>query len=401
MQHHVILVPGFFGFSSLGNLSYFVGVKEQLTHRFAEHGLDVSLTEVLTSPTASIRSRAARVREAMTRVADETEGPLHVIGHSTGGLDARVAISPAASLPTDVKFDCFERLASVVTLSTPHYGTPLASFFGGAMGKPLLRLLAVASSTLLTHGKLPIKAAVKLGHILTRADDYLGLDKTLLDQVYAELLSDFSEERRQQLVEYVSSVSSDQSLIFQLTPAGCDLLNATSADPEKVRYGCVVARAARPELRHSVRLGHDVYAQWLGVLFRALYKLSSRTRPSERPQLGSEQEKRLVELFGELPDPAENDGIVPTLSQVWGEVIDGVQGDHLDLVGHYGPLDPRSPRADWFPSGSGFDAEGFERVWNGVADFITDEAVHRRAASGRGRVREDAAGGRQTVAVDA
>ncbi len=379
MRHHVILIPGFFGFSGLGDLSYFVGVSDRLQQRFAQHDLEVDIREVRTPPMASIRSRAASVRESLVEIVEQSEGPIHLIGHSTGGLDARIAISPGASLPTDVGFKDYHRIRSVATVATPHFGAPLANFFGSAMGRPLVRLLALLLTVVLSHGELPLRAVLRIGRILTRADDALGLDRTLLDQLYADLLADFTKERQDQIARFVASISSDQSLLFQLTPAGCDLLNATSADPENIRYGCVVTYAPQPNLRSVLRHRHDVYAQTLSLIYRVLYLLSSRTSASETPILSAEQLDQLAALMNRRPTLQDNDGVVPTLSQVWGEIIAVAPGDHLDVVGHYGALDVEDPRADWLPSGSGFDGQRFGELWSRVADFVVDEAVHERS----------------------
>jgi hypothetical protein len=51
-RHHVILVPGFFGFGSLGELTYFVGVREVLEKAFERLSLNVNVVEVPTLPTA-------------------------------------------------------------------------------------------------------------------------------------------------------------------------------------------------------------------------------------------------------------------------------------------------------------------------------------------------------------
>ena len=69
-RHHVVLVPGFFGFGSLGELTYFVGVREALTRAFERFSLDVNVVEVSTLPTASIRHRAARVQETLAQIAE-------------------------------------------------------------------------------------------------------------------------------------------------------------------------------------------------------------------------------------------------------------------------------------------------------------------------------------------
>ena len=59
-----------------------------------------------------------------------------------------------------------------------------------------------------------------------------------------------------------------------------------------------------------------------------------------------------------------SDGVVPTLSQIWGEFRGVVRADHLDVLGHYlrGPFDVRDG-ADWFGSGAKFDRESFEWLW--------------------------------------
>src|SRR5688572_20874342 len=102
--HNILLVPGFFGFGSFGDLAYFHGVKDLLERSFEQESLSVRVIEVSTLPTASIRVRAARVQEALTRIAAEADGPIHIVGHSTGGLDARLAITPTASLPVREPF---------------------------------------------------------------------------------------------------------------------------------------------------------------------------------------------------------------------------------------------------------------------------------------------------------
>src|SRR5688572_15814526 len=191
-RHHVVLVPGFFGFGSLGELTYFVGVREALERAFKRLSLDVDVVEVPTLPTASIRHRAARVQETLAGLAHAGDGPIHIVGHSTGGLDARLAIAPTASLPSVASFEDHERLRTLITISTPHFGTPLASFFGSAAGYPLLRVLAALVVVVLRRGHLPLGLALRLGGVLARADDLFGLKNTVADQFFHEVIADFS-----------------------------------------------------------------------------------------------------------------------------------------------------------------------------------------------------------------
>lgn len=73
----------------------------------------------------------------------------------------------------------------------------------------------------------------------------------------------------------------------------------------------------------------------------------------------------------------ENDGIVNTASMLWpnGEDTLLVQGDHADIIGHYGPsLAPPEKTGrkygsyDIFSSGSGFDDARFRKVWFRIFD---------------------------------
>jgi triacylglycerol lipase len=372
--HHVVLVPGFFGFGSLGELTYFIGVKEALEREFARLSLNVEVALVPTLPTASIRHRAARVSETLARVARTRSGPIHIVGHSTGGLDARLAITPTSSLPTTDKFHDHERLRTLVTICTPHFGTPLASAFGSAAGYPLLKLTAALLILLLRHGHLPLRLSLRLASLLVRADDALGFDKTVADQFFRDVIADFSPERRAELVAFIEGVSSDQSLIFQLTPAGCDLLNASTADPDSLRYGSVVCRARPPAWSNLLGFKHNPYAQSMHALYALLHQLASHASEKQFPDPVPEQRAVLTRAFGQFPERSWSDGIVPTLSQVWGEVIHATTADHLDVVGHYGAVRPGQPSTDWLPTRSGFDDRAFDALWGDVARFITEEA---------------------------
>src|SRR5579864_2276718 len=89
---HVYLVPGFFGFTNLGELTYFGHVVRFL----AEHGGESAprVHAVKTPPTASLPTRAARLAEAIAATMGPGDAPIHLIGHSSGGLDVRLLLSP-------------------------------------------------------------------------------------------------------------------------------------------------------------------------------------------------------------------------------------------------------------------------------------------------------------------
>ena len=131
MPTHVYLSPGMFGFGELASMSYFEHMTKAISERFAARGRAVSLHVCDVHPTASIRRRAVRLARTIAETSGGSDDPIHIVGHSTGGLDARLVASPTVHLPgvSAADFAWLSRLRSVTTLNTPHYGTPLAAFF--------------------------------------------------------------------------------------------------------------------------------------------------------------------------------------------------------------------------------------------------------------------------------
>ncbi len=371
--HHVLLIPGFFGFGKFGELSYFSGVKEAIEESFATIGLSVTVTEVPTLPMASIRWRAARVLETLAKVASDGDGPIHLIGHSTGGLDARLAIAPTASLPTSVHFDAYDRIRTLVTVCAPHYGTPVATYFTRPVGRFLIRTVGRYLVFMLERGRMPLKVLLRLGYWVVRARDPFRKRRNAFDYLYDKLLSDLSEPRILELATFLKAMVRDQSLLFQLTPAGCDLLNACTADP-KIAYASVVARATPPSFRNAWRSLWDLYAQLMFPVFAFLHRVARRDELGA-PPLTPLQELQLGRAAQSLPARADSDGVVPTLSQVWGPVLYFAQADHLDVVGQYGLSSQAAATGDWIPSYSPFGRAQFLELWSKVARFIAGVAT--------------------------
>src|SRR5688500_6745704 len=93
MHHDVYFSPGMFGFGRLGSYNYFAHVERELTARFAAAGQSRVPHVIDDRPTASIRRRATRLAETVAATAS-ADGAIHLLGHSTGGLDARIVASP-------------------------------------------------------------------------------------------------------------------------------------------------------------------------------------------------------------------------------------------------------------------------------------------------------------------
>jgi len=109
----VVLIHGLFGFRKVLWLEYFQGVRPL----YENMGLRV-LT--LSLPWAgSIEQRA----DALARQLADEPGPLHLLAHSMGGLDARRWITHLGGA---------DKTASLITLSTPHHGSPAADLVSKA-----------------------------------------------------------------------------------------------------------------------------------------------------------------------------------------------------------------------------------------------------------------------------
>jgi triacylglycerol lipase len=112
----LVLIHGFLGFSRWGPIEYFRGVRKMLLRS----GIRPLIPNL--PPAGSIAVRA----EALARVLFSTDASAFaLVGHSMGGLDARYLIT---------HLDRDKRVKSLLTVATPHRGTPLATWFLKACG---------------------------------------------------------------------------------------------------------------------------------------------------------------------------------------------------------------------------------------------------------------------------
>jgi len=375
--HHVYLVPGFLGFVNLGRITYFGHVRRSLGRRFAALGLEARIHLVRTPPTASLPTRAALLAATIARTAGRGDGPLHLIGHSSGGLDVRLLVAPGVELPTDVDVERVSaRVRTVVTVSTPHHGTPLAAFFTTLRGQQLLQVLSLNTIYALHFGHLPISALLWMGGMFLRFGGLVA-SSAVLDELFSRLLEDFTVGRRRAVRSLLRDVVRDQSLMLQLTPEAMEVFNASVLPRPGIRYGAVVTQASPPSLRATLHVGADLVAQVTHAVYAGLYQLNATARVRRSARLAPAQIRALQRAYGATPAAAASDGIVPTLSQVWGPVIHAAVADHLDALGHFGDPGQDPPHVDWLVSGSAFDRPRFDALMDDVAHFVAGAA--RRA----------------------
>jgi triacylglycerol esterase/lipase EstA (alpha/beta hydrolase family) len=363
----VYLVPGFFGFASLGGLHYFHHVKEALDEAFRSCGVAVEVHRVDTLPTATIARRAQRLLDVIAQTAGDDGGPIHLVGHSTGALDARLLLDPDRNESPEL----LSRARSVVSVAGAHRGTPLAAAFRTAFGKELLKLLALMTVRTLRLGPLPVAVITGLASVLATFDSAVGAKADLVDELQRQLLDDLTVERRLALHTMFQEIANDQALLDELTPERAQHLDAQTLDRAGVTYACIVAEARRPGVWSTVAAGLSPYAQASHMVYQALYRLAGRASPMMRaPPQALAARDALVKAFGDMPTAEDSDGIVPVYSQFHGRLLGAVKADHHDVIGHFDDSSTDPPHIDWLLTGTGFSRDHFDALWRDVAAFV-------------------------------
>lgn len=114
----VVFMHGMAGFGQLGlgpvGITYFDGVVEDLT----KNGEAVFVTVVPPFDTSAVRAQALskQIDDILKRTG---KAKVNLVGHSQGGMDARVITSPQG-------LGYGDRVASVTTVATPHRGSKVA-----------------------------------------------------------------------------------------------------------------------------------------------------------------------------------------------------------------------------------------------------------------------------------
>jgi triacylglycerol lipase len=107
----VVLAHGVFGFDEMRvgstQVEYFRGVAEHL------QGMGAEVHRPRVPPVSSVAVRAQQLADYIR----ELPGPVNIVAHSLGGLDARYAIT---------RLGLDDRVASLTSVGAPHRGTPLA-----------------------------------------------------------------------------------------------------------------------------------------------------------------------------------------------------------------------------------------------------------------------------------
>jgi hypothetical protein len=368
--HRIYLVPGMFGFSTLAGYDYFVHTRSALQRSYEAHGAKVSIEVVAPPPTASIRHRTTILAEAITRSASEG-GPIHLLGHSTGGVDLRLLLSATRNLALSTQdLPWTPRVRSVITMNAPHYGTPLATYFTTVAGTRVMYAMSLLTVISLSLGESSLAIFSKVLAGLGGIDQVFGGDFRLISRATDMLLRFVDREGRSAIQTYLNKVRLDQGAVIQTTPEAMDLFNAVTADDPQVRYGSIVTGAPAPRALDLGRRVRSPYAAFSAAMYSTLHRITSQ--PHERYSYAEptlQQRGRLYTELGFDVDEHASDGVVPTLSMPWGDILWCGQADHLDVLGHFGDEAEHTNHVDWLMSGAGFGKPQFRQMIDRITEF--------------------------------
>jgi hypothetical protein len=368
-RDRVVLIPGMFGFGSLAGYDYFAHVERHVGAHFEDAGRELVMEIVTTPPTASIRRRARVIADHIAARYVPGEN-VHLIGHSTGGLDARLVASPSVDLGSD-SLGWRAGLKTVLTMNTPHHGTPIATFFTSVSGVRLLYALSLLTFTTLRYGGPPLTVLSSLVASLGSVDEAFGLDIKLLDRATDMMLRFVGAQGQSEVRLWLDGIRRDQGGIVQITPEAMDIFNAGAEDAEGVRYGFVASAAPPPSpLKLWARVRSPVSA-FSATIYSTLFTFASREHDHYPcPPPSAALRRTLDDRCRRTLDSTSNDGVVPTFSMPWGELVWAGGADHLDVVGHFRDDEQPPLHTDWLYSASGLTRAKFAELMRATAKFL-------------------------------
>lgn len=377
-----MLIPGFGGFDALGAISYY-NPKVVPIIRSADESTCVHFFPNLPSAAVATRARSLMgwLGRRFERGVFSPDDELHLVGHSTGGLDIRRLISIAICSPIADDECAFGNrlrgsLRSAQFISTPHRGTQLAAHFdhrwmpvrvAPRLGYEAARALTDVGMGLIGHAaRLALRRRDTADWIDAAIDTAtkVGPKRTALKR--AEAVATYFE-----LLRWLRQMADDTNSVSDLSPRHATVIGRVPDMEEEHRRHADACHSSGIRLRSIVTVAKPPANPW-GV-FGLLHGLTARGADTCRfPEMG--EVAPLANGAAQTFAPAENDGIVNSLSMVWPEAnrSQWVEADHADVIGHYRSCEPEGSHGrqyDLLASDSEFCDITFRRVWTSVAEF--------------------------------
>ena len=367
--HTVYLISGMFGFANLAGYDYFGHVRTAIEQRYADAGVQVRIEVVAPPPTASLRHRARLLARVVHRTAGS--GPIHLVGHSTGGIDIRLVLSSTRNLRVDARELLWtERVGSAISINAPHYGTPLATYFTSVAGARVLYALSLLTVVSLSLSEPSLAIFSRLLAGLGSVDQVFGGDLRLISRATDVLLRFVDKEGRNAIQTYLNKIRLDQGALIQTTPEAMDLFNAATEDRSAVRYGSIATGAPPPGTLHLAQRVRSPYGAFSAALFSTIHRFTAQQhRRYGYSPISPEVKDRLSRALGGPVNERSSDGVVPTLSMVWDQLLWCGAADHLDVLGHFHDEFRPSRHVDWLTSGADFGRPQFWRLMDTLVRF--------------------------------
>lgn len=379
----VFLVPGFLGFESLGGLDYFIDVDEVVKKKLGAPGVTIEVYPTETEPAGSLKRRADKLADQVAKYHSMDAKSVHFVGHSTGGLDIRLLLSPGNAVEQESErlaaagneearkvLDALQKTHSATSVATPHFGSPIASLALRLDVDLLLRgagevLEFAPTSYLLAKG-------LQVAGVIAGLTSGLPRDQSFINWVVGRVFSQPPDK----LIKYLQHVTADAGALRNLTQEGTNLANALLINRPDVRYGSIITGTQKPA---GAIKTPDPFLFFNTLLFRAVWQIVAAENPdypyADRNTELSKHHGDDVSAgldVGELHiDNDTSDGVVPTASQPYGTILGVFASDHLDCVGHYPHTQGDGTEVTgWVRSGAGFNSDRFDLMWARISEFI-------------------------------
>jgi pimeloyl-ACP methyl ester carboxylesterase len=369
----VVLIPGFLGFARFGGFYYFADRLIAVLRGLLEGALQrsVPIVPVKTLPTDSLARRQTTLLANLCELRGKLTGAerLHLIGHSTGGVDAQLlgCTRDIAGRPWGPEAQQMRsKLRSVVTISAPHYGTLLAD------------------SELASWGEIPFRHPTA---ILAEARILYDALRIVPRDLAALAGSDLAVPN--DVTQFLWGIARNRQLIHDLKPAVMENIRQRLVPDPAITLTCFVTGTAPRTPENATDPGPGK-TRLSDPFFCDLYNLTQTGTNTSPDVLACERALKqhlsatdvvVRSEISVLPtlSPGLNDGIVNTIRQIVdparpAQIGAFVVADHADVLGHYDRqdslIDGKSYNAGLFHSGAGFGDDEFFRLYRLVARRI-------------------------------
>lgn len=364
-KNAIALVPGYFGFDRVGEYTYWAdrvlaGVRASVQSLLGP-SQDITVVMLDTPGIGSLAERQRALVKNLVELDAKLCGPYvwHLVGHSTGGLDAALLLrthalvdreSGSAFGPEALRIGA--TVGSVVTLATPHFGSTLA--LSDAASPTFTRRISL-------HG---VESALETGFDLLFRRGGLNAPRVLFG---------LGAVREGCTLALLRNLLFNNRLALDLQPSVCAPLTLSGNRRDATPLHAIATFApAPPEDYTDDRLFADL---WRLTAEQANSDSALAHPPPKWP--GS------AEVIASSPAtvptaflPTDNDGVVNTLRQ-WDGTPDSlaavVVSDHADVLGMYRRSDPLSGKVinpGLLTSGANFGDDQFFRLCTSIGSLI-------------------------------